>query len=172
MPHAVAVAVPLAVIMVAYSLWWASDQLVWIGPLDRATFGWLVVVPVWLAAPIAGALAWQSLGPRASAAIALVVGVALAIPASGVLWQSVAHPACEFGAIRSPEAMLPPTIVVGVILGVGLATGCFAAATSWPDGHPWRAVAVGALSQFVAGSAAVALAALTILGPACQRPPL
>jgi hypothetical protein len=164
--------VPLAVIVVAYGLWWASDQLVWIGPLDRATFGWLVVVPVWLAAPSAAALAWQSLGPRASAAVAVAVGLALAIPASVLLWQAVAHPACQFGAIRTPEAMLAPALGVGAIVGIGLGTGCLVAAAAWRDGHPWRAAAAGAVIQFVAASAAVAFGAVTILGPACQRSPV
>lgn len=170
--HALAVGVPLAVVAAAYGLWWASDQLVRIGPLDRATFGWLVVVPVWLASPSAAALAWQSLGPRASAAVAVAVGIALATPAFILLWQSIAHPACEFGAIQSPEAMLAPAIGVGAILGIGLGTGCLAAAATRRDGHPWRAAAAGAVIQFVAASAAVAFGAVTILGPACQRPPL
>ena len=37
---------PLAVLGVVYAIWWISDRLVIIGPIDRATFGWLVVVPL------------------------------------------------------------------------------------------------------------------------------
>jgi hypothetical protein len=51
-----AIVAPLVVVDVAYLLWAVSDRLLYVGPLDRATFGWLVVVPVWLAAPIAAAI--------------------------------------------------------------------------------------------------------------------
>ncbi|MBA2373099.1 MAG: hypothetical protein H0V74_02700, partial [Chloroflexi bacterium] len=38
-------AVPLALVALAYALWWLSDRLGYIGPLDRAAFGWAVVIP-------------------------------------------------------------------------------------------------------------------------------
>jgi len=33
------VVAPLAVAAAAYVLWWVSDQLLYIGPFDRAAFG-------------------------------------------------------------------------------------------------------------------------------------
>ena len=40
---AIAMLTPLVGVALAYGLWWISDRLLYIGPLDRATFGWLVV---------------------------------------------------------------------------------------------------------------------------------
>ncbi|MHB8958379.1 MAG: hypothetical protein ACYDAN_01980 [Candidatus Limnocylindrales bacterium] len=42
----VATAVPLAVAGLAHALWSVSDRLGYIGPLDKAAFGWAVVIPV------------------------------------------------------------------------------------------------------------------------------
>jgi hypothetical protein len=57
----VAAAAPLAIVALAYALWWISDRLLDIGPLDRAAFGWAVVIPIWLAAPIVAGFIWSRL---------------------------------------------------------------------------------------------------------------
>src|SRR5437773_887043 len=49
----VGVAVPLALVVLAYFLWQVSDRLLYIGPLDRAAFEWSVVIPIWIGAPVA-----------------------------------------------------------------------------------------------------------------------
>ena len=59
---------PLAVAGIAYLLWWISDRLLYVGPLDRAALGWVVVIPTWIAAPaVAGLLRRCEDRPRASA---------------------------------------------------------------------------------------------------------
>lgn len=62
---ALGVAASLATVALGYALWSVSDRLLYIGPLDRAAFGWAVVVPVWALAPVAAALAWRRLTPAA-----------------------------------------------------------------------------------------------------------
>ena len=75
---ALGVLAPLATVALAYGLWFVSDRLLYIAPLDRAAFGWAVVVPVWALAPVAAAFAWRRLTPRgitmAAAALGLIVG--------------------------------------------------------------------------------------------------
>lgn len=165
-----AVAAPLAVITVAYALSMASDRLLWIGPLDRAAFGWLVVVPLWLLAPAAAAIAMRHLGMRTSAAASIVIAVAVAIPAATLVWQSAAFPACPTGAIRTPEEMVAPATTVGAIVGIGLGAACFVAAELWRDGFPRIAVLAGATIHLVTSAVAFALGPLFIIGPLCQRP--
>ncbi len=55
---------PVLVVGAAYALWWISDRLLYVGPLDRAQFGWLVVVPTLLAAPVVAGVAWAGLDER------------------------------------------------------------------------------------------------------------
>ncbi len=62
--YVAAVLVPLALVGLAYVLWWISDRLLYVGPLDRAAFGWVVVVPVWIAAPVAAGFVWRTLDRR------------------------------------------------------------------------------------------------------------
>ena len=46
---ALGVAVPLVLLALVYALWWVSNELLYVGPLDRAAFGWSVVIPLWIA---------------------------------------------------------------------------------------------------------------------------
>ena len=79
-----AVAAPLAALAAAYVLWRMSNELLWIGPLDRAAFGWLVVVPVWALAPVAAASASRALSMRASAFVNLGLAIGVAVPVAVV----------------------------------------------------------------------------------------
>jgi len=168
----VAAAAPLAMIALAWALSSISDRLLWIGPLDRAAFGWVVVAPVWLLAPSAAAIAMRSLGTRASAGIAVAVVATAAIPAAFLTWQSAAFPGCSTGTIRTPSEMLAPAATIGAILGIGLGAACFVAAELWRDGHPRTAVLAGASVHLATSAVAFALGPLYIIGPLCQRPPI
>jgi hypothetical protein len=168
----VAAAAPLGLIAVAWALSSISDRLLWIGPLDRAAFAWVVVVPVWLLAPSAAAIAMSGLGTRASAGIAVAVVVTAAIPAAFLTWQSAAFPGCPAGTIRTPSEMVAPAATVGAILGIGLGAACFVAAELWRDGHPRTAVLAGASIHLATSAVAFALGPLYFIGPLCQRPPI
>src|SRR5919106_4121180 len=107
---AIATLTPLVGVALAYVLWWISDRLLYIGPLDRAKFGWLVVVPVWSLTPVAAAFAWRALNPRQSAVVAGVVGLVLAASAAFLFWLASAFPDCQFGAGRSPPPRTGPSL--------------------------------------------------------------
>jgi hypothetical protein len=105
---AVAILTPLVGVAAACGLWWTSDRLVYIGPLDRATFGWLIVVPVWSLTPVAAAAAGRPLEPRQSRAAAGVIGLILAGASAALFWMASAFPNCEFGAVRTPGEWVVP----------------------------------------------------------------
>ena len=86
---------PLAVVGLAATLWLISDQLVSVGPIDRATFGWAVVVPLWSAAPVAAGFAWQRLSSEARRRAAVACGLVVGAPVSILAWQAAAFPACS-----------------------------------------------------------------------------
>src|SRR3954454_5696213 len=115
-----AVALPIGTLGLAYALWWMSDRLVNVGPLDRAQFGWLVVVPVWLSAPIVAGYAWRCIEPRRLAVSAVVVGLVIAGIAADLLWQSTASPDCTFGTAVAPADLVGPSVLFGLTVGGGL----------------------------------------------------
>lgn len=166
------VAIPLAIIALTYGLWWISDRLLYIGPLDRAAFGWAVVLPAWLSAPIAAGLAWRRLTSRSTLVAAVVLGVVVSSVAAFLFWQAVAHPDCEFGAVRLPIDFVLPSLFLGMVIGAGPAVGGLIAVPLVRGGHPWRAAVLSAGTELVLVFVAMLAATAVLLGPGCQRPPL
>lgn len=85
------VAAPLATVAVAYGLWWISDRLLYVGPLDRAAFGWAVVVPVWAMSPVVAGFVWRRLTPRSTTLAAVTVGLVVSSVAAVLFWLAVAY---------------------------------------------------------------------------------
>lgn len=167
-----AVAAPLAVVALAYALWWVSDRLLYIGPLDRAAFGWAVVVPVWLCAPVAAGLAWRRLTVRATAVAAVLSGTVISSVSAFMFWQAAAYPGCEYGATRTPLEWVGPSLFVGIVLGAGVAVSGPLAVMIVRSGHPWRAAVAGAGAAFVLIFVAILAFVVVASGPGCQRPPI
>lgn len=165
------VAAPLAVAAFAYALWWISDRLLYVGPLDRAALGWAVVIPVWVAAPVAAGFAWHRLTPRSSLLAAVLVGATISAAAAALFWQAVANPACEYGAIDTPGDWVLPSLIVGGVIGGGLAGSGLFASKIVREGRPWRAVVLGAGAEVFTVFAAILVAGVMLTGPGCQRPP-
>ena len=167
-----AVAAPLAVVGLAYALWWISDRLLYVGPLDRAAFGWAVVIPVWLSTPVVAGFAWHGLTRRDSRVAALVVGAVISGVTAILFWQAVAYPPCEYGATHTPGDWVLPSIVLGVVVGGGLAASGLLATSQVRSGHPWRAAILGAGAELGMVFVAILVASAVLIGTACQRPPL
>lgn len=163
-------AVPLSLVGLAYVLWWASDRLLSVGPLDRAAFGWVVVVPLWIAAPVATGFVWRRLDWGTTLVTAALVGTVIAGAAALFLWQAVAFPNCGTGAIRTPMEWVMPTVLVGSVVGGGVALSGTVAAELARRGRPMAAIVVGASVEALMVAAAILIAGLSLLGPACQRP--
>ena len=83
--YVVAVVVPRALAGLAYVLWWISDRRPYVGPLDRAAVGWVVVVPVWIAAHVAAGFVWRTLDRRTTLVIAALVGTVIGAAAALLL---------------------------------------------------------------------------------------
>lgn len=165
-----AISPPLFLGALAYGLWMLSDRLGYIGPFDKATFGWSVVIPVWLATPVVAAFAWRSLSDAGRDRAALLVGLMIAVAATFLLFEAVAYPNCDTGPLREPIGWLIPSALVGLAIGGGLAISALAAARPARDGHLWRAVFVGAGTELAMVFLAILIATAFLIGPACQRP--
>ena len=123
----VAIAIPLALLALAYALWAISDRLLWIGPFDRAAFGWVFVAPLsWLAPGIAG-LAWSGMPRGRQLIAALFVGGIVAAVAAALLANSIDYANCA--PVTSIAEVLPASLAIGVVIGLGPALGAFVAAS-------------------------------------------
>jgi len=169
-PFVAGVAVPLVFVTLVYTLWWISDRLLYIGPFDRAAFGWAVVIPLWVAAPVATGFVWHRLAPASDILAAIVVGATISGAAAFLFWQAVAYPQCETAAARTPGDWVVPSLILGTAIGGGLAfTGLLVSGLA-RSGRPWRAVLVGAGTEVVMVFAAILVAGVVLLGPGCLRP--
>lgn len=166
----VGVTVPLALVVLAYVLLSISDRLLYIGPLDRAAFGWSVVIPIWIAAPVAAGFAWRGLSRSGRDVAAVVVGTVIGVAATVLLWQSIAFPDCQFGAFRTPAEFVVPSLIVGVVIGGGQAGTGLLVSSLVRQGRPWRAAAFDAAVAFGLVFAAILVASAVLLGPTCNRP--
>ncbi len=137
---AVGVAVPALVVALAYVLWWVSDRLGAIGPFDRAAFGWSVVIPVWLAAPVAAGFVWHRLGDHHNGITAGMFGALIGGVAAALFWMAVADPACANGPTRVPVEWVVPSLVLGAAIGGGLAFSALVASRTFStvgSGRQW-----------------------------------
>jgi hypothetical protein len=167
----IASAAPLAGVALAYLLWWISDRLVVIGPLDRAAFGWLVVVPVWALTPTLAAYAWRALDDEETWLVAAAVGLVIAALAALLLWLAGASPDCEFGPLRTPPEWILPSVIVGLVIGGGFAATCLVTVAVLRRGRWWSALLVGAGSALALVFLTIIVAAPFVMSAGCQRPP-
>ena len=166
----IAAAAPLAAVALAYLLWWISDRLVVIGPLDRAAFGWLVVVPVWALTPTIAAYAWRALEGEETSLVAAAVGLVIAALAALLFWLAAAFLDCEFGAVRTPAEWILPSVIVGLVIGGGFAATCLLTVAVARRGRWWSALLVGAGSALALVFLAILVAAPFVMSGGCQRP--
>jgi hypothetical protein len=153
----VAIAIPLALLALAYALWAISDRLLWIGPFDRAAFGWIVVAPIsWLTPAIAG-LAWSGMPRGRQFIAALIVGGSVAAVSAALLANAIDYANCA--PVTSPIEVLPASLAIGVVIGLGPGLGALVAASVAGRmsglGRVAAAVVTGGLIGFVGFFAAV-----------------
>jgi hypothetical protein len=166
------VVAPLAVAGASYGLWFVSDRLLYVGPLDRASFGWMVVVPVWAAAPLAAGFVWLRLSSAGRSLAATVCGLVVGGAATVLFWLAVRSPDCQFGPVRPLQDWLVPAVAVGVLIGGGFAVGGLVATRIIATGRPWLALLGGAIIQLGIGATATVFVYAMMLGGVCQRPPV
>jgi len=166
------IALPFLAVLIVFGLWWLSDRMIFIGPLDRATFGWGVVIPLWLMLPVAAAVAWTGLDDRPRAGAAALLGTAVFVTAIAWFWRGFDAPDCQFGALATATNRLAPLALVAGLIGAGLAGSSIAASSRWDDGRRVAGFVLGAGIQLAAVALALVLAIVLFSGPVCQRPPV
>jgi hypothetical protein len=99
-----------------------SNALIWIGPIDRATFGWAIVVPMCLAAPVISGLAARWTGERAALVASWIAAASIAAFFIWTLAASIDRIGCAPADRAAVAAQAAP---------VGIAVGLTFAAAAW-----------------------------------------
>lgn len=157
----IAVALPLALFALAYALWAISDRLLVIGPFDRAAFGWIVVLPLsWLAPGLAG-IAWSRMPTSRRVVAAVVVAVTVALVSGGLLANAIEFANCR--PVASWTDVLPGSLAIGVVIGIGPALGALAAASVAANLDGWGRVVAAVLTGGLIGFVGLFAAIITFL---------
>ena len=115
-------------------------------------------------------MAWRRLDQRTTLAVAVLVGAVIAAVAAVLLWQAIAFPACETGAIHAPQEMVLPSLLVGAVVGGGVALSGLVSARFARQGRLIAALGLGASAEVLMIAVAILVVGATLLGPSCQRP--
>jgi hypothetical protein len=168
-----AIAAPLGTLALAYAAWFISDRLLYVGPFDRAQFGWLVVIPMVSAAPVLAAVIWRGLDDARTLLAAAVVGLVIAATAATLFGVAIAQSAtaCQYGSRLSGLDMALGSALVGLVTGAGYAGSGAIGAIVMRIGHPWLGGTLAAMGGFVTLWAA-AFAGFGVFGfvGICNRP--
>lgn len=163
-----AVFVPVALFVFSALLWSYSNEVVALGFLDRAAFGWLVVMPLLASIPLVGGATLSRADRRLHWPVAAFLGIATGIVVGGLFLGAVAMPACEYGTVRTALEWVPNAIGFGLASGAPLAAGLSSVAALW------RHRRVAAVFAGLAASAAAFFLLALVLGvslqPLCNRP--
>ncbi len=168
---ATAIVAPLVLLVIAYGLWLISDALLHVGPLDRAAFGWIVVMPIGFGSPVLAGFAWRTLDRRGTVIAVATFTIVIAALAAALFWRSVANPACQW-PVRSPSDWILPSAFTGTLIAGGLALSGIVSMRLWRQGRPILAVVAGAGTEFaVTLLAFVVIGVAFLAGPGCSPYP-
>jgi hypothetical protein len=166
----VALVVPVAVVAVAYVLWWISDRLVIVGPLDRAQFGWLIVIPLFAAAPVVGAFLWAGLDSRSTITVAVGAACVVGVAGAWLFWRSVADPGCGTGNRFTPDYWIVPSLILGALFGASLGVSGMVGARFVRAGRPLVAVAAAVGTELLLWFVMLVFITPFLVSGACERP--
>jgi hypothetical protein len=165
----VALGVAPLLLLLALATWFVSDRLVVIGPFDRATIGWGVVVPLLMMAPGAAALAGSGTTSPGLARL-VVAGTSVVTGLVVVLGLASAVTFVDCRPVTGPLDVVPRTLPTAFLFGIGFAISVAAAWGPAQHRHSLVALVVGAAVWIVA--AVLSLFALVVSFPAlsCGAP--
>jgi len=170
---AVGVVLPLAVVGAAYGLIMLENRLVYIGPWDRAVWGWLTIPLVFLAPAIAG-LWWARLSHRDEWVARLAVGAVVGGVSTALLTAAVHQIGCN---PATWQEVLPRMAVVGIVFAGGLVLATALAASAVRAFETWQARVIALIGSTVVGGATffgalIVWATVTVVGVSCGGPPV
>ena len=140
-----------SLLLLAVAIWFASDRLIVIGPFDRATIGWAVVLPLLAIAPGAAALAWSSSTNQGLARL-VVAGTSIVTGLFVVFGLTATVTFVDCRPATGPLEVVPRTLPTAFVFGIGFAISAAAAWGPALHGRRFVAVVVGAAVWIVAAA--------------------
>src|ERR1700674_4975500 len=148
------VVLPLTILALAYAVLFFAGQAGSLGPLDFATYQW-IIVGLWVAAPVVGGLVSHALSDRlitlTAALLAVVLGLAVAF---FLLTAAGTASSCARGAVGSVAAYSLGCLGDGAVVGIGVGAGEVVTARLARRGLWLPAVLLGGGLSFLASAAA------------------
>ena len=138
------------IVVAAIARLWISNELITIGPFDRASFGWAIPVPMLLIAPAVAGLVGRRVDDRTVLVAVIVTAVVLGLFVTGFLVAVTDRIGCDTSVDK--VAILGRVAPVGLAAGVGyaLAAGIAGRLRDRPVAALLTAISVAAASWFVA----------------------
>ena len=169
---AIGVALPLGLVALASALYAISGYgRSGIGPLDVGVVLLGTVAPLWLSSPVVAGFIWRRLTRRQTKLAALIVGTLVSSAAALAFWQWIGTPFdCGFGTVTPAIDFLPQSIIVGVVVGGGLALSGLLVTELVRLGVRWWAVVIGAGSEAALFGLAVFVGFAFLGGHTCYVP--
>jgi hypothetical protein len=113
------VAVPFGILLVAFGVLIFAGQAGSLGPLDFATYQWLLLA-LWISAPVVGGFASKVLADRQLTSGATVLGLVLGLAVAAVfLTAAGTASSCQNAGNGSAAGYVLGCLGVGAIVGVG-----------------------------------------------------
>lgn len=171
---AIAGALPLVALSLAYLASVAIDGVRYVGPFDRAVLGWTIVVPLLLLAPGLAALAPRITRSRQRGRLVIgAVSVLVTAFTTYRLLLAITQIGCE--PVAGPLQALPQSLALGLSAGVafGLAASVASRVAGRASGVLARvaaAIGLGAVLAAAGGAAILMLSAIVLPGASCPWP--
>ncbi len=114
------VAVPLGILLLALAILFGAGQAESLGPLDFATYQWLILA-LWISAPVVGGFGSRVLSDRQLASGAAVLGLVLGLAAAAFfLTAAGTASSCRDTGSGSAVGYVLGCVGIGAIVGVGI----------------------------------------------------
>lgn len=151
-----------------------GEVLVAAGQVDRAAFGWFVVVPLVLLSPGAAALTWQATGRRQLAS-RLIASLSLVIGIGVEIWLVLTIRQIGCIPVGEPSQVVAPAVLTAVAAGVAFGLAGIAAMVSvGVGGRSWvvsiRSLIAGGVGLAAFAAAAILIFTVTFAGVSCAAP--
>ena len=163
------VVAPVIVVAVAFALLLLGNRFLVGSPIDGTTFGSLVVIPLWCAAPAFAGFSWRGFRSQLRLRYAVMCALAVGGVAAILIWQSASAPAVDCRPSYAPLELIPPSLAVGAVVFGFFALGCWFASVEIAAGRIGRGVIYGVVTQLLVIPFASVLFTMLFFG-LCQRP--
>jgi hypothetical protein len=167
----VGILAPIIMLGAALMIGLAVNYAGQIGPLNRATVSWIIVVPLIVLTPVVAGFLWRPMTGRAVLTTALIVAVVAVVTVAAFAWLSIVGAECSTERIISNAGAVMPALLIGLGCGVPIVAAGYVVARTCGAAKEITVVAAGIAGGILAGLISLGIAAFVLLTlQMCARP--